>query len=232
MIDFSLFDVMVSLIAALLCGGIIGHEREKQKKAAGIRTHIIVCIGACMVALIQRQVMVSLIDELLSHDSLHGSLSLRPTDMLANVITGVGFLGAGTIMVNKGKIEGLTTAASVWSVAIIGMAIGLGSWQIVVPGAIIIFLTLRIVNRLSFSGHLEFKLDISYLRKSQALSEIENLFEEKHIVTTSIDMIDYEDSHPDFANISLTLQLPKGVEINNVMRELGAIHNIRRVQVF
>jgi len=231
MIDYTIADVFISLIVALFCGGLIGQEREKQKKAAGIRTHIIVCIGACVVALIQRQIVVSVIHELISHEYLRGSVSLRPSDMLANVLTGVGFLGAGTIIVNRGRVEGLTTAASIWSVAIVGIAIGMGFWIIVIPSTIIIFLTLRIVNRLSLSGHLEFKLDISYLRDSNAEQEMETLFDSYKIVTSSIDTIDYEDSHPEIALIELTIQLPKEAEIKQLMKDLSKLKDIRRVQI-
>ena len=111
---FNVLSVTVRLLLALIMGGLIGMERGRHGRAAGMRTHILVCVGSCMTALVGIYIM-----------------SINPgeniTRIAAQVISGIGFLGAGTIMIrNQSIITGLTTAAGVWCTATIGIALGYG----------------------------------------------------------------------------------------------------------
>ena len=106
-------DLLVSIKAisiSVLVGGLIGLEREKQHKPAGIRTNILICLGATVFTLISRQV------------SLDGNSD--PTRIVAQIVTGVGFLGAGAIMRQGNNVQGLTTAAEIWVAAALGICCG------------------------------------------------------------------------------------------------------------
>lgn len=107
--------VSVRLIIALICGGIIGIERERKRRPAGFRTHILICVGAAMTTLTSQYILFNL---------------NSPTDLArlgAQVIAGIGFIGAGTIIVTKRKnVKGLTTAAGLWASAIVGLCAGAG----------------------------------------------------------------------------------------------------------
>lgn len=135
--DFNLITVLVRLVLSAFCGGIIGIERGKQRRAAGLRTHILVCVGAALTATIGYFSVMVL------------GISSDPMRIAAQVISGIGFLGVGTILV-KGRfqITGLTTSAGLWVTAAIGLALGAGFYE----GALIAFalsaITVVILHRL------------------------------------------------------------------------------------
>jgi putative Mg2+ transporter-C (MgtC) family protein len=118
-------ELVVRLVIALLLGGLVGLERELRHKPAGLRTHMIVSIGACLFTLI----------------SIY-SFNADPARVASGIVTGIGFIGAGTIIATQGKIYGITTAASLWVVASIGLAVGTGSYLLALVTSVIVFLVL------------------------------------------------------------------------------------------
>ena len=114
----------VRLIIACLCGAAIGFERSKRFKEAGIRTHIIVCVGAALAMIVSKYGFEDL------GGILDGSRTSDPARVAAQVVTGISFLGAGVIFKNGGTIKGLTTAACLWATASIGLAVGCGGSMI------------------------------------------------------------------------------------------------------
>ena len=121
--DFTVYTVMIRLCLAAICGAIIGLERSKHGRQAGMRTHILVSIGACLATL-------------MGIYAVEQGLSTDPSRIGAQVISGIGFLGAGIILVqNKSRIIGLTTSAGLWNTATIGLAMGMGFYE----GALICF---------------------------------------------------------------------------------------------
>ncbi|MGE5623671.1 MAG: MgtC/SapB family protein [Methanocella sp.] len=125
-----MFDVpAVRLLGALVLGGVIGAEREIHGRPAGLRTHILVSLGSALFTLI----------------SLEGFVGAEPSRVAAQVVTGVGFLGAGTIMHDGVTIRGLTTAASLWVSAAIGLAVAVGRWPEAVFTTAFAFLTLWVL---------------------------------------------------------------------------------------
>lgn len=139
-------EVTLKLVLAIALGGLIGLEREASQKPAGFRTNILVCVGSAM--------MMTLATLLVQ---AKGGTTDTLVRMAAGVITGVGFLGAGTIFQARGTIAGLTTASTLWLVAGLGLVIGAGYY---LPA--LIFTALTITTLLLFR-----KIEASYLRKSQ-----------------------------------------------------------------
>lgn len=122
--DIFMFDigtVFGKLLIATVLGGLIGWERERRGRPAGLRTHLLVCLGVTLIMLVSEHIFVQY--QVYKQDSI---LRIDPARIAAQVVTGIGFLGAGTIMTFKGSVRGLTTAASLWVVAGIGLAIGSG----------------------------------------------------------------------------------------------------------
>lgn len=109
-------SIVVRLALAAVLGGVIGIERETGGKPAGIRTHALVCLGSALFMLISIK----------SPEFFPGTKTVDPGRIAAGVVTGVGFLGAGTIIRAGGSVKGLTTAASIWTVAAIGLGVGVG----------------------------------------------------------------------------------------------------------
>ena len=120
-------DIVLRLALALLASALVGLEREKTKHAAGMRTHMLVCVGATLITLVSMDVFPE-----------------DPARVAAGIVTGVGFLGAGTIFRDKNNVRGLTTAASIWAVAGVGLALGTGAYFIAVAATIAMLLTLEL----------------------------------------------------------------------------------------
>lgn len=131
------WDIGLRLLCAMVVGLIIGTEREYTNRPAGMRTHILVSLGACVVAIT---------GQLLFNEYHTLGATPDPARLAAQVVTGVGFLGAGTIMREGSTVKGLTTAASVWSVACLGIAVGFGYYAVAAAGLIFAFFTLTILE--------------------------------------------------------------------------------------
>ena len=134
MSDLTNIVVFQRLILITIISGIIGFDRERHGRAAGFRTHMLVGAGSCLVMLTGMYLA-----------NVHGVAAIDPTRMAAQIISGIGFLGAGTIIRFGGSIRGLTTAASLWAVGGIGIAVGAGFYSgAIFTGAIIIVVLLAL----------------------------------------------------------------------------------------
>ena len=125
-------EILIRLLLAALAGGIVGFERKKVHKPAGIRTLMLVCVGSALFIIITLK-------------TVPGEVAR----IMAGIATGIGFLGAGTIFRDQSQVRGLTTAASIWAVAAIGITAGLGYYSIMIAVTIIIVLILEL-NRIEF----------------------------------------------------------------------------------
>lgn len=134
------FTMVIRLLLILILSGLIGFERELRNHSAGFRTHILVGIGSCLMMLLSLYGFKEFLDfDYVRYD---------PARIPSYVVSGVGFLGAGTIMVYGGTIRGLTTAASIWAVAGLGLVVGAGMYDIAIVTTIIILLSLVFLNNL------------------------------------------------------------------------------------
>ncbi len=132
-------QIVMRLIMAAILGGLVGFERETHnKRIAGFRTHILVCLGSALIMLTSIYMFIS----------YGNSASAAPGRIAAGVVTGIGFLGAGTIIRSRVSVTGLTTAASLWTVAGIGLAVGCGFMMAGVTTTIIALATLYILRKI------------------------------------------------------------------------------------
>jgi putative Mg2+ transporter-C (MgtC) family protein len=129
-------NLIINLLIAFVLGGMIGWVREKEGKAAGLRTHILVCVGSALFMLLSGEMMLK-------------SGMADPGRIAAGVVAGIGFIGAGTIIQAKGAVKGITTAASIWVTAAIGIAAGTGYYVGAIVATIITLVTLQLL------GHVE-----------------------------------------------------------------------------
>lgn len=134
----TILEMGLRILLAMVIGGIIGWERETNNRPAGLRTHMLVTIGAAVIMLIGEISLYRYADV----------TTMDPTRLGAQVISGIGFLGAGTIMREGVTVKGLTTAASLWAVACLGLASGGGFYEVAIGGTIAILLTLTIFEHL------------------------------------------------------------------------------------
>lgn len=134
--SYNEITVIIRLALALLCGGLIGIERERKRRPAGFRTHMLVCVGSALTILISQYLQTK-------------GFPVDATRLGAQVISGIGFLGAGTIIVTgRQQVKGLTTAAGLWASACMGLAIGMGFYEGALLGGAIILLTSATFTRL------------------------------------------------------------------------------------
>ncbi len=131
-------QIILRLLSATVLGGLVGMERESVRRAAGFRTHILVCSGAALVMLIS----------IFIFETYSNYVNVDPARLGAQVISGIGFLGAGTIIKDGGSIKGLTTAASLWAVACIGLALGVGFYSGAYITTAIVLVSLKVFSRL------------------------------------------------------------------------------------
>jgi putative Mg2+ transporter-C (MgtC) family protein len=124
-------DVIAMLVSTVL-GTLVGWERQVGRKPAGLRTHTLVCVGSTLFVLLTVHAARDF-----------GGGNVDPTRIIHGVVTGVGFLGAGSIMRQEGFVHGLTTAASVWMVAAIGVAVGVHAWGLAITGTILALVVLE-----------------------------------------------------------------------------------------
>jgi putative Mg2+ transporter-C (MgtC) family protein len=154
-----IIEITLKLLLAVALGGLIGIERETSHKPAGFRTNVLICVGSAML-----MILSSLI---LEEKGGSGDSLVR---IAAGVITGIGFIGAGTIILSRGSVVGLTTAATLWAVSGLGLVIGAGYFWIAIIFAAIVILTLVIFRYLE--GQLRRKSPHRYQVKAKHSSEI------------------------------------------------------------
>jgi putative Mg2+ transporter-C (MgtC) family protein len=132
--ELPFYEQVIRLLLALLLGSLVGFERERSSHAAGFRTHALVCVGSALIILVSTY----------GFDSVEGAegVSIDPSRVAAQVVSGIGFVGAGAIIVQRSNIRGLTTAASLWTVAAIGLAAGAGMYVASVAGTLVALIVL------------------------------------------------------------------------------------------
>jgi len=127
--NYTLTDDIKQLLIALIVGALVGAEREYRSKSAGFRTMILVCLGSCLFTIL----------------SVRIGAPASADRIAANIITGIGFLGAGVIFKGENRVEGITTATAIWMVAALGMAIGSGHYQATIVGTVAVLIVLMLL---------------------------------------------------------------------------------------
>lgn len=215
--DISTLSVMIRLFVAVLCGGFIGIEREHKRRPAGFRTHILVCLGSAMTTLTSQYLLTEL--------GLYNDISR----LGAGVIAGMGFLGAGTIIVTKRRqVKGLTTAAGLWTCAIIGLAIGAGYFELGVIATAVILLAELFFSRFEYwmlSNSKNLNIYVEY-NGSENLDNIIRMIKGYRIV-----IIDLEITKSGNNSCAIfSLQLPKKFSHDKIMTAISTSEGIVSVE--
>ncbi len=160
------FDFIIRIGVAGLLGAMIGIEREIRSKEAGLKTHFLVAVGSALIMVVSKYAFSDIVFE--------DHTSLDPSRIAAQVVSGVGFLGAGTIIIQKQAVKGLTTAAGLWATAGIGLAIGAGMYVVGIGATILVLIGLEIVSRI-FKVQFLFPQNITVqmcINKQEAVQQI------------------------------------------------------------
>lgn len=220
----SISTVVIRLVLAVLLSGLIGMEREFKSRPAGFRTHILVCVGAVLVMLTSEY----------TFQIYHTVANLDPTRLGAQVISGIGFLGAGTIIRQGASIKGLTTAASLWATACVGLAVGAGFYSGAIAGAVVIYLTLIFLSRIgkimeSKSSHLTLCVDID--NQPGKIGEIGLLIGNFGANIRNIEFLNQDDLEENEVSLKFVLKLPHGLSHNKVVKEISELQGVRSVEI-
>ena len=162
------------LAMALVLGGLIGIERQSHGRPAGLRTNILVCLGSAAVIVAFQKLYMD------TYPDAQSAIRMDPARAAAGVITGIGFLGAGTIVKSKDFVRGLTTAASIWVVSAVGITVGLGEYTIAVVLTMLVLLTLFMLHRIPIGVDQYARLQLTWHGDPAIIEEVvEQLSQEK-----------------------------------------------------
>lgn len=192
------------LVTALVMGAIIGYERQWRNKSAGLRTHALVSLGACLTMIVSLNIS-------LDFYFLYGLTNADPERIAAQVISGIGFLGAGAIMKEGFNIIGLTTAASLWIVAAVGLAVGGGYWAFALLATILSYATLKWLSKFekAYIPLLDTSLLVTATDELDQIGRIVSFFGAKNIRIKDIHVDDQKD---DGVVLSVTLcSVPRNI---------------------
>ncbi|PWM07464.1 MAG: MgtC/SapB transporter [Clostridiales bacterium] len=179
--EFTYLEAGLRILMAIVLGGMIGMERGLKNRPAGLRTYMLVCLGACIV--------------MLTNQYVYEAFGVGdPVRMGAQVVSGIGFLGAGTIIVTaRNQIKGLTTAAGLWASACVGLALGIGLYAVSIMGSVAIFVILTLLHELDF-------------RMRRSTKQVEVYVELKHNVAVGQFLDFVRDRHYEPSNLQILLE--------------------------
>lgn len=208
--------ILIKLILAVLLGGVIGIEREHKHRPAGLRTHILVCVGACLTMMI-------------SSFMVGEGLSTDVSRLGAQVISGIGFLGAGTILREGDRVRGLTTAATLWAIACVGLAIGIGYYAGAIAAAFIMLIVLRVLGYIMLKRNGEGLMVIHVMAENNT-ETVANILSIIHIFCTEIKNIDFTASE-DEKSVSMvfSVMLRQGKTHEELSASLIGLEGVGRV---
>ena len=214
--ELTYMSVALRIFLAIIIGGLIGLDRGMKNRPAGLRTYMLVCLGSCLV--------------MMTNQFIYQVFTVGdPARMSAQVVSGIGFLGAGTILFSDRKITGLTTAASLWNTACLGIAIGFGYYVIAIAGSLFVFFVLILMQRI-IHVRVTKKLEVRFVHRIETIEYINHYFEARGIQTVDIDFhVTNTDDRNVYTNI-YSLQLPHDVTYTEIVNNLSEHANILSIR--
>ena len=221
--DVTIWSVALRMTLAVVCGGIIGIEREYKRRPAGFRTHILICLGAAMTTLTSQYLYLVL---------------GQYTDMArlgAQVVAGIGFIGAGTIIVTRRqRVKGLTTAAGLWAAAIIGLALGGGFYEGGLFATFLILIAELFFSRVEYrmlQNAPEVNLYVEY-SDNKTMDTLLQEFREHGLKILNMGIIHSHSNEEHNACAIFTLRLHKGLDVDHLEQEIlatGGVVSVREL---
>ena len=219
--DVTLLSVFARMLLAVLCGGLIGIEREYKRRPAGFRTHILICLGASMTTLTSQYLYLNM-----HYYTDMGRLG-------AQVIAGIGFIGAGTIIVTRRRrVKGLTTAAGLWVAAIVGLAAGAGFYEGAIFTTLLILLAEMLLSKLEYriiNSAPEVNVYMEYANRS-CLESILQLLRDLSVKVTNLEITRSSESGKHNSCAIFTLQLNKKCTVNTLLEQMTATEGVVSVE--
>ena len=174
-LSFEQLEYLIRLLVACICGLFIGLERSKRQKEAGIRTHIILAMGCALMTIVSKYGFI---------DASKLGINADATRLAANIVTGIGFLGAGVIFVRGGSVRGLTTAAGIWATSGIGLAIGSGMYVLGIASTLLLMFIQILIHKLfpTLETLITVELTIKAKQDSDVVERVRNILKDKNVI--------------------------------------------------
>nr|WP_320120461.1 MgtC/SapB family protein [uncultured Marinifilum sp.] len=214
--------ILFRLVLSFIVGAIIGIERETHKQPAGLRTHILICMGSTLIMLLS----------IFIPQTFQNFQNGDPSRIAAQVVSGIGFLGAGAIMKFGVNVKGLTTAASIWVIAALGLTIGAGMYTGVIWGAVILLFALvlmDVVEKKLFPSKFIKRLHIYTTGNTVSQNDFLPILKKYKISVRTIDLEHSLDENR--LNYFLTIQISESVNLKEFISDLSSISEINRVKL-
>ena len=219
--DMSMLSITVRMLLATICGGFIGMEREFKRRPAGFRTHILICLGAAMTTLTSQYLY------------LHMHYYTDMARLGAQVVAGIGFIGAGTIIVTrKQRVKGLTTAAGLWAAAIVGLALGGGFYEGGIFTTLLILMAELVFSKMEYrmmENAPEINLYMEY-RDKDCLEEVLKLFRELNLKVLGMEITRSTGSETHNACAIFSLRLNKKCKVEILLHRMHATDGVFSVE--
>lgn len=215
--NINLLSITLRVLISMICGGVIGLERMKSNQPAGMRTYMLVCMGAAVVMMTGQYMF----------DHFHSG---DPARLGAQVVSGIGFLGAGTIIISeKTKIRGLTTAAGLWTSACIGLGIGIGFYEVGVIGTAAVYVIMTSLRKLEY----RLVLDNNWLHFYVELDEgivVEDLIQKLKTINLELEEIRFGKKQKGCQKAVIGVKNRKHESRSKVLRQLEEVTGIQFVK--
>lgn len=224
-------DFFIRILVACLCGSIIGMERSKQLKEAGIRTHFIVCCGAALMMIVSKYAFADLGD--VAGMTLLGSKGADPSRIASQVVNGISFLGAGVIFKHGASIKGLTTAAGLWATAGIGLAIGAGMYPVALFSTVAIVLLQIVMHKYLIGADSLSRRRLQFtVEYTKEFPDAFEAFINDHKLQTINIKITYSDDG--FVSYDVLVRSPRDIDIkvfDLFLKEYGEVRDVSYTSV-
>jgi len=216
----TIYEMIFKLALAAILGGLIGLERESLNRPAGLRTYTLVCVGSTLAMIVSIDIYLQ----------FYQTVNADPGRIAAQVISGIGFLGAGTIMKEGATVRGLTTAAGLWVVACIGLAVGAGLYIPAVATTVVILFVLIYFIKFEafFTGMREYKgLVLIVEDRPGAVGQIGSILGDLGVLIKNIQLTRQETGGN--LEVELLLDIPPHLTVEDVVAELSALKEMRDI---
>ena len=219
-----LWDFILRLFIAGLLGAVVGLDREYRAKEAGYRTHFLVSLGSALIMIVSQYGFQQIIQE--------NSVSLDPSRVAAQVVSGIGFIGAGTIIIQKQFVRGLTTAAGIWATAGIGLAIGAGMYGVGVAATILTLIGLELLSFIFKSLGMKSSMIIFSTAEKDIIQKVTRVLSDRGYMLVSYQMEKVNHSNADTYVVTIVIKAKKSMDDNKLllfMEELPEI-TVERIE--
>ncbi len=220
----SFWQMVFRITVSVLIGAVIGIDREIKNRPAGMRTHVLVCLGATLIGLVE-QATIAYVVQLEASD-----INVSVGRLTSTIVSGVGFLGAGTIIISDRKITGLTTAASLWCTACLGLAAGAGFTTMACVACLVVMVILKLMQRIVHVNTYK-RLEVQFIHRADTLAFIRDVFDSMHV--TILDQDFHAEMTRDGKNLYTnvyTLTMPGNTTYQDLITKFSEYPNIKTVR--